>query len=59
MVIITVQAYAKAGDHTIKVGNTELFWVKMIDVQKELGLKNISHLLRKQMQGMYETKYPT
>ena len=31
----------------------------MIDVQKGLGLKNISHLIRKQIQGMYETKYPT
>ena len=31
----------------------------MIDVQNRLGLKNISHLVRKQIQGMYETKYPT
>ena len=59
MVAITVQAYAKAGVHTIKVGNRELFWVKIIDVQKGLGLKNISHLVRKQTQDMYETKYPT
>ena len=59
MVAITIQAYAKAGVHTIKVGNRELFWVKMINVQKGLGLKNISHLVRKQIQGMYETKYPT
>ena len=58
MVVITIQAYAKAGVHTIKVGNRELFWAKMIDVQKGLGLKNISHLVRKQIQGMYETKYP-
>ena len=59
MVVITVQAYAKAEVHTIKVGNRELFWVKMIDVQKGLGLKNISHLVRKQIQGMYGTKCPT
>ena len=59
MAVITVQAYAKAGVHIIKVGNRELFWVKMIDVQKGLGLKNISHLVRKQIQGMHETKYPT
>ena len=52
MAVITVQAYAKAGVHIIKVGNRELFWVKMIDVQKGLGLKNISHLVRKQIQGM-------
>ena len=30
----------------------------MIDVQKGLGFKNIFHLIRKQIQGMYETKYP-
>ena len=58
MVVITVQAYAKAGVHTIKVENRELFRVKMNDVQKGVGLKNISHLVRKQIQGMYETKYP-
>ena len=28
-------------------------------LQKGLGLKNISHQIRKQIQGMYETKYPT
>ena len=58
MVVINVQAYAKAGVHKIKVGNRELFWVKMRDVQKGLGLKNISHLDRKQIQSIYETKYP-
>ena len=57
MVVITVQAYVKAGFHTIKVGNRELFWVKMVDVQKELGLKNISYLVGKQIQDMHETKY--
>ena len=31
----------------------------MIDVQKGLGLKNISHQVRKQIQGRSETKYPT
>ena len=39
MVFITVQAYVETRVHKIKVGNKKLFWVKMIDVQKELGLK--------------------
>ena len=30
MVIITVQNYTKSGVQAIKVGNTELFWVKMM-----------------------------
>ena len=39
MVVITVQVYARAGVHTKKVGNRKLFWVKMIDLKKGLGLK--------------------
>ena len=39
MVVITVQAYAEARVDTIKVENRELFWVKIIDVQKGLVLK--------------------
>ena len=33
MVVITVQGYTNSGVHTITVGNRELFWVKMIEVQ--------------------------
>ena len=56
MVVITVQAYAKAGVHTIKVGNRKLFSAKMIDVQKGLGLKNVPDLVRKEICGIFETK---
>ena len=42
MVVITVQNYTDAKVHTITVGNRELFWPKIIDVQKVLGIKNIS-----------------
>ena len=59
MVVITVQAYAKAGVYTIKVGNRELFWVKMIDAQKGLGLKNMPDLVKKEIFGIFETKKPT
>ena len=45
--------------HTITVKNKELFWVKMVNVQKGLGLKNVPDLVRKEIQGIYETKYPT
>ena len=48
--------YADSRVHTITVKNEELFWVKMIDVQNGLGLKNISDLLRKEMYGIFETK---
>ena len=59
MVVITVQNYTDPEVHTITVGNRELFWLKMIDVQKGLGIQNISDLVRKEIQGIYEDKYFT
>ena len=56
MVVITVQNYTDVEVYTITIGNRELFWVKMIDVQKGLGIQNISYLVRKNIQGIYETK---
>ena len=47
MVVITVQNYTDAEVHTITAGSRELFWVKMTDVQKGLGIQNISDLVRK------------
>ena len=44
MVVITVQNYTDAKVHTITVRNRELFWVKTIDVQNGLGIKNISEI---------------
>ena len=44
MVVITVKNYAEAEVHTIAVGNRELFWAKMFDVQKRLGIQDISDL---------------
>ena len=49
MVVITVENYSNAGGHTITVKNKELFWVKMIDVQKGLGVKNIPQFIRPEM----------
>ena len=56
MVVITVQKYTDAEVHTITVENRELFWVKMIDVHKEWGIQSISDLVKKEIQGIYETK---
>ena len=58
MVVITVQAYAEARVHTIKVRNKKLFWVKMIDVQKGFGLKKMPDLVKKEICGIFETKSP-
>ena len=59
MVVITVENYMNARVHTIAQGKRELLQVKMLDVPKGLGLKNISDLIRKEIQGIYETNCPT
>ena len=43
---------------TITVENRKLFWVKIIDVQNGLGIKNISDLVRKEICSIFETKNP-
>ena len=50
MVVITVQNCTDAKVRTITVGNRELFWIKMNDAQEGLGVKNISDLVRKEIQ---------
>ena len=59
MFVVAVQNYTNAEVHTITVGNRELFWVGMIDVQNKLGIKNISDLVRNDIQGIFETTNPT
>ena len=55
MVVITVEAHKNAGVDAIAVENEEYYWVKMIDVQNGLGVKNISHLLIHEIKSIYET----
>ena len=44
--------------YTITIGNRRLFGVRMYNVQKELGIKYISDLVRKEIHGTFETKKP-
>ena len=48
MLEISVEKYTNAKVHTITISNRRLFWVKICDVQKKLGVENIYDLLRKQ-----------
>ena len=59
MVVITVQVYVEVRVLTIKVGNKKLFRVKMIDVRKGLGLKNVTDLVKKEICVIFGTKKPT
>ena len=45
--------------YTITEFNRRIFWVRMHDVQKGLGIKNISDLVRKEIHGIFETENPT
>ena len=56
MVDISVAKCADVKVHTITVANRELFWVKMHDVHKNLGVKNMYDLVRKNINGIFETK---
>ena len=59
MVVISVEAHAKAKVCTITIGKRKLFWVRMTDVQKGRGFINICDLIRKQVQVNYKTEYST
>ena len=59
IVVITVEKYANACVHAITVENKKCFWVKLIDVQKELSLKSMPDLVKKEVCGIFETKNPT
>ena len=57
MAFITAEAYKNAGVCAIKDNETnDYFWVKMKDIENGLDLKNVSDILTKQMQGIFETK---
>ena len=56
MVVITVESYKNTKVNTITVKNKELFWVKMIDVQKGLGITNMPDLIRREICSIYELK---
>ena len=38
---------------TITIGNRRLFWVRMYDVQKGLGITNVSDLVRKEIHSFF------
>ena len=42
-----MERYANAKVYTITVGNRELFWARIYDAQKGMGVKNMSNLVIK------------
>ena len=58
MLNISIKNYRNAEVYTVTIDNGKLFWVKMNDVQKRLGEKNMPDLLRKEIHGIYNTRNP-
>ena len=54
-----VKEFAEARVHTITVGKRKLYWVRVYDVQKGVGVENIYDLVRKEICGIFETNKPT
>ena len=55
MVFITAEDYKNAGVDVIE-DNEDYFWVRMKNIQNELGLENIRDRLGRSMQGIFESK---
>ena len=54
MVVITAEKYTNAGVHK----NKKSFWIKMINLYRGLGLKNMPDLVKKEIFGIFETQNP-
>ena len=49
--ILTIENFANAGVKTVRVKDAKYFWVKMKDVGDGLGLKNMSDMVIKEING--------
>ena len=59
MVDISAKNYQNSGVYIITALNRELFWVRMKEFQKGLGIKNTSDLVRKEINSIYGPKNDT
>ena len=59
MYLISAEGYKNADVHFLRVRKTGEIWVSMKNVHKDLGLKNMSDLVLKEIHGIFETKTPT
>ena len=56
MDLISAKGYENAGVNLLKIEGTDEFRVSMKDVGVGLGVKSISDLVLKEIQGIYEKK---
>ena len=61
MVFINAETFGKNDIYTIKKkkGNKSVLWIRIKDIGKKLGVKNIADLVDKEIKGKSESNYPT
>ena len=59
MYLISDEGYKNANVGVLTITTTSEIWVNMKDVGSGMGVKNISHLVLKEIYVICETKYPT
>ena len=58
MYLISAEGYKNANVAFLTIKTTNEIWVSMKDIGSGIGVKNISHLILKEMHGICETKNP-
>ena len=56
MYLISAEGYKNAGVYFLRVRKTGETWLSMKNVNKGLGVKNMSDLISEEIYGIYETK---
>ena len=56
MYLISAEGYDNAGGHTLKIKKAGEIWVSIKHVHDGLGVKNMSDLILKEINGSYGTK---
>ena len=59
MYLISPEEYKNANVEFLTIKTTSDIWVNMKDVPSNMGVKNISDLVLKEIYGICETKNPT
>ena len=56
MYLISPKGYKKAGVHFLRAIKTEQIWMSMKNVHNGLGVKNMFHLVLKEIYSIYKIK---
>ena len=57
MYLVSAEGYINAGVHFLKIRKTDEIWVSMKDSGRDLGVKNISDLILREIYGIYGGKF--